>query len=807
MAGPAYSDDLETLFSFELLVEYIRVEKVSQVSDDLALGVRLLDFPTLLVHRPQRSGGGIKQRGQQGEHAFNRGKSCFFKMNGNSLHANLSSTPLYVMVLDVKEDIPKLLGTSLISLARAMDRIRQDANEHGVSLPSSHGERGVVGVCDLTGKTIGSISLSYKLLSLGVSLLPSITQTSLKSTSVHGEEHVYQSNAVKSIPESMPLDLGNICPTTPAESDARRDLQNNKQSNEKAVNLINEDKRVSGPVPQTLEETESDRDEDFTIFCPPHLFYSNSAEENNRNEGGDCTFANSNPDVFTFEDTCSEESTSSPVTDRRTRRENPETSKGTPNALGEALRQLPLLNALLVELSQLNGPNPDQPASIHPKLPWIYGPASTEPSVGYGNAPRKEHAETSQKSGQGTGPHFKHVHSPRHRSTPAVRPASVKVKNKQEEALFERKNSSKSPRKRLVYGTTKTFNLRLKQISPLKVKRRECTDLMQNEVQPSLAKGKTKSSKKIVKPDSRAQNQSSSLNENVETRMQSVAVDSALQGTITLKQKILRGKVHGEQDRDSLKVSQMTSLFERGLKCIHVPCVDDNHVAKSNDKKERHSESNKVGSQAEADRHGEKIDSLGSGRHSTPKSSFSDSSGEGNEEADYADDFNSFELSEAFSPDSLSSPESPVRLDFCNSDSDHFRRRAVLPVPIKAPCSPQRALRATHVIRPRTHASALSFSSEDGDGDGSGSLRTIRSRKTIMTDSGRVEGGSGSDCFVSSRGERSRLAKDSGHSRGFSAESVSSVEELEDELGSLDFKKEYRHISELVVNKLPGYTM
>ncbi|TNN58094.1 Microtubule-associated protein 10 [Liparis tanakae] len=369
MAGPAYSDDLETLFSFELLVEYIRVEKVSQVSDDLALGVRLLDFPTLLVHRPQRSGSGIKQRGQQGEHAFNRGKSCFFKMNGNSLHANLSSTPLYVMVLDVKEDIPKLLGSSLISLARAMDRIRQD-------------------------------------------------------------------------------------------------------------------------------------------------------------------------------------------------------------------------------------------------------------------------------------------------------------------------------------------------------------------------------------------------------------------------------------------------------------------VAKSNDKKERHGESNQVGSQAEADRHREKIDSLGSGRHSTPKSSFSDSSGEGNEEADYADDFNSFELSEAFSPDPLSSPESsgaksarsPVRLDFCNSDSDHFRRRAVLPVPIKAPGSPQRALRATHVIRPRTHASALSFSSEDGDGNGSGSLRTVRSRKTITTDSGRVEGGSGSDCFVSSRGQRGRLTKDSGHSRGFSAESVSSVEpreveELEDELGSLDFKKEYRHISELVVNKLPGYTM
>ncbi|XP_034407647.1 microtubule-associated protein 10 [Cyclopterus lumpus] len=825
MSGSPYSDDLETLFSFELLVEYIRVEKEIQVSDELALGVRLLDFPTLLVHRPRQCHDG---KDQQGEHAFNRGKSCFFKMNRNSLHVNLSSTPLYVMVLDVKEEIPRLVGTSLISLARAMDRIRQDVNDHGVSRPSSHGERGVVGVCDFTGKKIGSISLSYKLLSLGASLLSRITKTGLKSTSVHGGQHVHQSITVKSIPESLPLDRGNVCPTTLVESDARRDLENNKQSNEKALNLTNEDKQGSGPMPQTVKETERNFDEDLTIFCPPHLFYSNSAEEKNRNEGGDRKLANLDPDVFTFEDKCSEESTGSPVMDRRVRRENPprnpETSEGTPNALGEALRQLPLLNALLVELSQLNGQNPHQPVSIHPNLSWIYGPSPTQPSAGYGNAPRKEQADSSQKNGQGTGPHFKHVHSPRYRSTPAVRPASVKVKNKQEEALIQSKSSSKSPRK-LVYGTTKTFNLRLKQIPPLKIERRECTDLMQNEVQSSLAKGKMKSSNKIVKPskrksESRTQNQSSSLNENVETMMQTVAVDSALRGTITLKRKTLRGKVHGEQDGDSSRVSQRLSLSERGLKCIHVPCADGDNVAWSNDKKERLSESNQVGSQLEADGHGEKIESPGSRRDITTKSSFSDSSGEGNEEADYADDFNSLELSEAFSPDPLSSPESsgaktsrsPVRLDLCNSDSDRFRRRAVLPVPVKAPGSPQRALRATCVIRPRTHASALSFSSEDGDRDGSGSLLTICSRKTIMTGSGRVEGGSGTDGFGSSRGQRSGSTKDSGPARGFSAESVSSVElreveELEDELGSLDFKKNYRHISELVANKLPGYTM
>eukprot|EP00064_Thunnus_orientalis_P000188 superscaffoldBa00000008_g188 len=210
-----------------------------------------------------------------------------------------------------------------------------------------------------------------------------------------------------------------------------------------------------------------------------------------------------------------------------------------------------------------------------------------------------------------------------------------------------------------------------------------------------------------------------------------------------------------------------------------------------------------------------------SSRHSSPKSLFSDSSGEGSEEANYADDFNSLEPSDAYSPDPASSPEparartpkSPVRLDFRHSDSgsESVQRRAVVPVPIKACSSPHRVLRGTHIIRPRTQASALSFSSDDGDRDGSASVRTVHSRR-YMTESSQTGRSSGAESVRSSRGQRSESTKNSGPVRGFSAESVSSfepqeAEELEDELGSLDFRKEYQHISELVANKLPGYTM
>ncbi|XP_028459824.1 microtubule-associated protein 10 [Perca flavescens] len=844
MSGRQNSDHLETLFSFELLVESIRIDKDSQLSDELALGVRLLDFPTLLIYQPQQGSGGIKQQDQHGkdqqgeQYAFNRGKSCFFKMNLNSLHAHLSNTPLYAMVLDVKEEMPKLVGTSLVSLANAVDRIRQDVTERGVSAPSSHGQRGVVDVCNLTGQKTGSISLSYKLLSLGASLLPHMTERrGLESTSVHRGQRVQQN-----VTESRPLDCGNVYSPAPDKPGVSGNIPNNKSSNENT--LMNEDQQDNGVcvaaqadhkprsqiMPQAHRETENNVEEDSAIFCPPHLFYNNCAEEKSKTEGGECKLLNLVSEAFTFEDTEEEtgenttEGTGSPVMEQGVRRDgntprNQETSGGTQNVLGESLRQLPLLNALLVELAQLNGQNPHQPLSVHPNLSWIYRPASTEPSAGNLNTQREAQTKSLKKTRQGTSPHLKHLHPPRYCSTPVVRPASVKVNDKQEEALIERKRSSKAPRKKLVYGTTKTFNLRLKLISPLKVKRHECMDFIQDETQSRMGKGKAMSSDEIAKSSKRKSvlNQRSSLNENVETMMQSVTVGSALQETIH-KQRTLHGKIQGEQDRDSQGISDRSSLSERDLKCIRIPSVAGDTVSQNKAKKEHHSESNQGKSHSESDRHRENTESSGSSGRSSPKSSFPDSSGEENEEADYADDFNSLEPSDAYScsPDPASSPEpssaKTPRPPVCpeSRSSEGLQKRAALPVPIKAPSSPQRALRGTHIIRPRTHASALSVSSDDSDRDaGSASLQTVRSRKQ-MAESSRVE--RSAEGVMSSRGQRSGSTKSSGSVRGFSAESISrfepqDVEELEDELGSLDFKKEYQHISELVANKLPGYTM
>ncbi|KAM9364942.1 microtubule-associated protein 10 [Pholidichthys leucotaenia] len=799
--------DRETLFSFELLVDYIRVDSVCNVSEELALGVRLLDFPTLLIHQPQpginRPG---ERRGSEKEYIFNRGKSCFFKMNFNSLHVQLHSTPLYAMVLDVKEEIPRLVGSCLISLAKAMDRITKDVAEGGVFIPSSHTERGLVGVCNLAGERIGAVSLSYKLLCLGASLLPHITEREQATGGERAREHVKEEDRSM---ELMPLNSENDCLPIPSRGEGN------------VKNLQNEDKRDDEE-----DDAESHFQEDLAFFCPPHLYYSSSAKETHNNKGEDYKLSNLDPEPFLFEDPSSEDENKVAVPNSvrknlKVRQEavksgSQETNVETTNVLREALRRLPLLNALLAELSQLNG---NQSSSSPPSSDWIYRPAPAVPSTAEGSTPQKAQTKSLQKA----SPRLEHLHPPRNCSTPTVRPSSLKIKDTNEEGLTGGKNFPQTPKTKLVYGTTKTFNLRLKRISPLKVQHRECVALTRREAQSGMLREKTKSRNKPLKNRSRklVLNQSASnLNENIETAIQTITLDSALQETVTLKYKNQHGGNHYKQGREAQRISD--SVSERDLKFIHIPRVDTDSGPQRKDKRPYRSESDQ--SQSQSDRCTDKVESSVSSRRRSPNSSFSDSSGARNEEADYADDFNSLEPSDAYSPDLLSSPEpsraktpqSPIHPKFGDSDSGSEgvqKRAAILPVPVKAAGSPQRALMGTHVIRPRTHSPALSFSSSDGDRDesASASLQTVRSQKQ-MAQGSRGGLSSGSESVVPSRSQRSDSTQSSIPAQGLSSGSLSSFEpqepeELEDKLGSLDFREEYKHISELVASKLPGYTI
>lgn len=784
------------------------------MSDELAIGVRLLDFPTLLIYQPQQRSKGSKQRGdsRRGEYTFNRGKSCFFRMNLDSLHNQLLNSPLYAMVLDVKEELPRLVGTSLISLAKVVARIWLDVTEYGIYSPSSYGERGVVAVCNLKGEKIGSISLSYKLLSVGASSLPHITNSrGGKPTGALGPQG--DSIFLEKVSANLfPLECENVLSDTEDMTDVRlNDSGSGKAKIEDRVSVVQNVPELENETPQKQTETDSNFEEYLTAFCPPHLIYSSSFERENKAEQGVCR--NLDTDSADFSDDHSEEETPFKVectvspstsTNQRLRHDVQKSrtkckSGTTLNNLGEVLQQLPLLNALLVELAQLNDQNPKQPLSIHPNLAWIYRPASAEPAGQHGDSLQKAQRKSPQKTTKSASCHA-NTHVPRKNSVP-VKTDSARVKGRR--AMADASSSRTSARKEFIYGTTKTFNLRRNLNSRPRNERHECVELIKNQTNTSTDQKKTVSTKKIrAKERESVLNRSAGLDENVATIIQSMEVNSGLQEKVASSEKNLEEEVGKQLSKER------PSLSARGLKVIHLPSVDlDGSVR---DKTRRHSASDQ--SLSGSDRHKGKAESLGSGKGGSPKSSMSYSGGDENPEERYDDDFNSLEPSDADSPEPVYSPQfsktprPPLLNARCASDSDSegFPSRAVLPVPIKVSTSPQRALMGTHIIRPRAHSPTQSFHA----GDRSSSV----SSQTVQKQSGRSRRSPGGDSSVSSKGQNSESNKNCKPVCGSSRESVSSfepdeVEELSDGLGSLDFRKQCQPISNLILNNLPGYTM
>lgn len=708
------SEDVGTLFSVELLVECVRIENEIEVSDQLALGVRLLDYRTLLIRQPQQNRGGVFHAGQQQrKYVFKRGKSCFFKMNQNSLHIQLCNVPLYVMVLDMKEDIPKLVGTSLISLAEVMDRISKDVAERGASSFSCHGERGQFSMCSLNGAKIGSISLSYKLQSLGTYLLPQITDSRTEnSTSGNGKakESIKKKNVSSAL---LSCESVNVSSPTMNNKSNENNLTNEDKHGSSVCTTIQIEEKPKGHKHQRLKEPENGLEEDLSVFCPPHLFYCNTSGTKNKSDGDADRLLNLELGACTFEDKYSDEETSdnkiqvtsSLCTSQTVKYDgNRQASKMTPNVSGGALQQLPLLNALLDELSQLNDPNLQHRLSIQPHVAWSHQSISREPLDVQGNTAQNKHNEASQKKQQ---------HSLRNCSTPTVRTGSAKVEAKQQQASSDNKRTGK----KLVFRTTRTFNLRLKHISQIKEKTQH-HELNKRESQSSMAKGKITDPKIMMSTKGKAaQKQSECLKGNIETVKQNVS-----------------------------------NISVRALKDLAI--VDDATDDRNEDKPERRSESDQ--SQYGSDRYRGKSQSTGNSQHSSPKGrSFSDRSREGNEEEFYTDDFNSFHSSDLSSTDPSGSPESsrdttprsPCHSDSSynsNSGSEGFQSRHSPPAPSKATGSPQHSLMRTYVIRPRTRT--LHVSSDDSDIVGSASSRRTRSRKYTV----KAERSSSSDSSASS---------------------------------------------------------
>uniref|UniRef100_A0A8C2IKJ8 Microtubule-associated protein 10-like n=1 Tax=Cyprinus carpio TaxID=7962 RepID=A0A8C2IKJ8_CYPCA len=752
------SSTQETLFSLELVIDHVRFDGSRGNVLDPAVAVRFLDFPTLLIyqskqeHLPSKSGSpeAISQA-DDGEHLkffFRKGKSCLFKISLHALHAHLLNTPLYAMVLDVKDDIPKLIGSSLISLAKVMEKIKLDVEKHGIGNPSAYAERLSTPVCNLMGNSIGDISLAYKIVSLGAHLIPHIPENRVFEVGGalgKGEKHS-SVRARFNEKDEMP-------PKVPENHPGDVLSQQINPAGQSADIMTSEAKQPGLPAFTQTEQAQqrvswSEDAQEHTTFCPPPLFYTSSVKNPQESKSFTGLFAameNLNiedpedgnnevesPDVREFAEIKfgSSKLTSTP---------KPQQRKETASAsFGDVIRQLPLLNALLVELSQLNVQTAQQQQvlSVHPNLAWLYTSAQ-EPS-----------GAENQKT------------------NPKRRLNQCKMK------AVKRGKEKSQPKKTLKYGLTNTFRLRLKLLKP-GTKRHECIgyqDAKQN--QPSS------SDHKRVR---RAARRGVCLDETVETLISSF--DMHPTPTETKTRSSIRKNITNEERH----------LTEKDKKVqVNVPSQYSEH--------------------GDQDSASSIHDSKLSFRRGESRARTSLSSGSYGQE-EYQDDFTSLNTTEGYSPDPFSSPEPSRRKRHSGSSSSSTSHPSKgLPVPAKAENSPQRALKSTHVIRPRLQTSALSLSSDEDEfgsgGHGRGSQSSGQKTPSVRRTFGK------SESFDSDAGDKgmtfSRVSEASDlavNNPVLKSISSSEHDEERDELGSLGLDKNYRHISELVINKLPGYTL
>ena len=285
----------ETLFSLEVHVESVEELRVSCKLP--ALCFRLLDFPTMIIHhvspvdaekmrqRLRMEGKGSllhELKDRFGNFQFRKGKSCLFKASIDTLLIQLQTVPLYAMLMDLWPKKPALVGSTLIPLKKAMDKISADVYDKGVAVPAFFREEGDFAVYNLMGSPIAKVKLGFRLLSLGGSLIPHIPAESLgnrvseKVKTGEKVEQVVKGALQKVLPEIESRNLSEKESTSESKTldkNVPAAQRPNIRHVEIQTNLHAKTIKSSG-MP---DRQRRDSREDVVItntFCPPPLYYN-----------------------------------------------------------------------------------------------------------------------------------------------------------------------------------------------------------------------------------------------------------------------------------------------------------------------------------------------------------------------------------------------------------------------------------------------------------------------------------------------------------------------------------------------------
>ena len=297
--------DQESLFSLELIVGQLHVHQSVECRIP-AVAFRLLDFPTLLIYHIEPELAATIRSKLMGDHywhvpaqleelqghktgtyAICRGKSCLFRVSPNAVVSSLSSAPLYVMVVDMFPETPKLVGSCGVPLSACAHDLYNDIVSNGISVPAVRAEKKELDLYNLMGKKVGTILLGCRLLSLGAAMLSHIPTQNI--IHVQAKEDIDQYEYVEEVPQSV--SEAGIAAQQSTNVEQRRDNSEVKNIPEKTFtdSETQMEPCTFGSVgTQTIKQTSHTRkptvpltniaDDIITpnIICPPPLFYNST---------------------------------------------------------------------------------------------------------------------------------------------------------------------------------------------------------------------------------------------------------------------------------------------------------------------------------------------------------------------------------------------------------------------------------------------------------------------------------------------------------------------------------------------------
>ncbi|NXQ92652.1 MAP10 protein, partial [Nyctibius grandis] len=233
---------------------------------------------------------------------------------------------------------------------------------------------------------------------------------------------------------------------------------------------------ATSPEPGGEEEEEGEGDEEGgeelegNIFCPPVLFYSREPAEPHLPAATAAVGKWEHVEAWRPQEKDQGQSPPRPSA-------GPSLLHPTsPRQLHNTLGQLPLLSALLAELSVLT--HSATPAAVHPHLAWLYQPpgcggmASQPPTPSCSSVLQPAEASVGPgESSQAASPQFKQgqqeATSPGSWAKRGPKKAVLQGERSSERNCKTKEN--KPPRRKLLYGLTKTVRLRLQQTNPDKL--------------------------------------------------------------------------------------------------------------------------------------------------------------------------------------------------------------------------------------------------------------------------------------------------------------------------------------------------